>query len=107
MIKIKCIDNAPHNREVGRPCLILGKVYVVGPLNDDDLYTIDGLTWGKSRFKVVDNDDYEPAPVTMKSPNRGNNNEVDTQEMIDFFSRPQAGNCKCGGPKALCPYHKD
>jgi hypothetical protein len=27
--------------------------------------------------------------------------------MIDFFSRPQAGNCKCGGPKALCPYHKD
>ena len=45
--------------------------------------------------------------VTLKSPTRASNNLEESQELMDFFSRPQPGNCKCGGPKAKCPYHGD
>jgi len=43
---------------------------------------------------------FKPSTGTM-------NNEVDNQEIIDFFFQPQSGNCKCGVIKQSCIYHKD
>lgn len=105
-IKIKCIDDDPRNYTPGNPTLVMGKVYEVeAPV--DGLYKIDGLTWSAGRFKVVkDDEDCDPTPVTFKATTRSSNNEEESSELMDFFSRPEPGNCKCGGPKALCPYHK-
>lgn len=104
--KYKCIDARPHNDVAGNPQLVLGQVYEA-ITDEGGRPIIDGRTWGISRFKDVTNDeDYEPVPVTLKSPSRAANNHEESQELMDFFSRPQPGNCKCGGPKSECPYHK-
>lgn len=106
-MKVRCIRDTPNARRIHQ--LILNKIYEVTLNDTGGSYVILGEEWNVNRFeKLKDNDgDYEVPPVTIKSPTRGNNNEVDSQELMDFFSRPQPGNCKCGGPKAKCPYHKD
>lgn len=103
-IKVKCLDNSPRNHIAGNPQLVLGKVYDAEE-SGYSLYTIEGLEWGRERFAIVTDDDCDPPPVTLKSPARASNNESESQELMDFFSKPQPGNCKCGGPKEKCPYH--
>jgi hypothetical protein len=104
--KFRCVDDSPHNDIPGATGLVLNQVYEA-ETDSLDRPVIHSVSWAIQRFEMVkDDEDYEPVPITLKSPTRGDNNEVDSQELMDFFSRPQSGNCKCGGSKILCPYHK-
>ena len=104
--KIRCIKadyNAARHHQ-----LVLNKIYDAVTTSNGRSYVIDGEEWNGNRFEIVkEDDDYEPVPVTLKSPTRASNNLEESQELMEFFSRPQPGNCKCGGPKAKCPYHGD
>ena len=44
--------------------------------------------------------------MTTKLPQK-EKEEKCKDELFAFFSRPQAGNCKCGMPKDQCEYHRD
>lgn len=104
-MKVKCTRDTPNSKRINQ--LILNKVYDVSLNSSGGSYVIDGEEWNINRFVVINDDDYEPVPVTLKSPTRASDNEVDSQELMDFFSRPSPGECKCRVPKDKCPYHKD
>lgn len=105
-MKVKCIRASLHTPAPFN--IVRDQIYEAKPAKGKSFYIVNGREWNVNRFELVEEDgSYEPVPVTLKSPTRTTDNEVDSQELMDFFSRPPLGECKCRVPKDKCPYHKD
>jgi len=78
------------------------------PNYTDNAFRLDWPSppWGKILEKIKEQKQGKPAAMKAATMEKSSSNNY-YKDDLDFFSRPAAGECKCGIFKSQCDLHRD